>query len=143
MKGYPSWFSAGLISMVIGIVGATGFFMIPGFLEMRLGFEMPWMPQSGLRLLIFVVHVVAGLLAVLFLGALWAVHMRVHYKQRKGIISGIGNAVLIVGLGVTGVGLQYANEDGLLANFGALHVLGGLFLILIYFWHLLSRRWEL
>lgn len=143
MKGYPAWFSALFVTAVVLTVVLTGIAMTPGFLDLRLGMEIPWRPEGSWRLMVFVGHVGFGLLLVLILGALWAVHMRIHFKQRKRVISGVINGFLILMLAATGLGLQYANEDGLLANLGAAHLLAGIFFFLLYAWHLLSSRREL
>lgn len=139
MRGYPTWFMP-LILSAMGAGFVTGALLLPGFLYVRLEWEVPWRLPSDARIGIAAAHLLSGCLALVILGALWSVHVRTHWRHREHRQSGLTTATCLLVLAVTGAGIYYlSGEESSLAASGS-HVLVGVMFGVIFSWHALVGR---
>lgn len=105
-KGFYTWLSATLI-----ILALSGLLLIPTVLDLQLFWDVPWRLEISQRLYVAAIHVVAGLVLFLFIGALWAVHMRRGWRLSRNRLSGSTLVALMAVLGLTGIGIYYLGGE--------------------------------
>jgi len=139
MKGYPNGFRSALVATSLALY-ATGCLLAPTTLELRAAWELGWRLGGGARVWMAAAHAAFAFAALLFVGALWSVHMRSGWRRRRQRASGTLLGVALLLLAVTAVGVYYL-ADETLANVTALaHLALGLVLIAPFLWHLVKGR---
>lgn len=129
MNGYPKSFLP-LLTIVSSLLMLTGFLLIPAFVVFRLEQDIDWLMNlsitSGeLRQIITVLHAIFGWSMVWFIGALWTIHIRSHWRRHENRKSGIGFILLWGMLMGTALGIYYfGNPDWSKAS-SIIHVLLG------------------
>jgi hypothetical protein len=106
MTGYPKGFYAALL-LTLSVLAISGILLVPTFLDLQLLWDIPWRLPNAQRILVAAIHVIAGFVVFLFIGALWAVHMRRGWRLHRNRISGSTLATLMAALGLTGIGIYY------------------------------------
>lgn len=139
MKGYPSWFRPALLGTCLGLY-ASGCLLAPTTLVLRATWDLGWRLGGGARVGVVALHAALAFAAMLFMGALWSVHMRSGWRRHRQKTSGLLVTLPALLLALTGVGIYYlADED--LANAAAfVHLCAGLALLLPFAWHLVTGR---
>ncbi len=139
MKQYPRAFHP-LLLAVLGLLFCSGFLLLPHALSMRLEWDVPWQLPSAWRVAIAASHALAFMLTLLFLGALWTLHMRSGWLRGENRRSGLILISLFALLMFSGLGLYYLGEDmpGRIAFIS--HALGGLAVPLILLWHVIGAQ---
>lgn len=112
MKGYPAGFTR-LLLAILAALFLTGLILSPGALEMRLEWDVPWSLEGGQRVWAAAGHATSFFLTLLFLGALWTVHMRAGWVRRENVGSGVVLLAGFVLLAISGLALYYAGDEGL------------------------------
>jgi hypothetical protein len=140
MKGYPAWFRPALIAVSL-IVYVSGCLLAPSTLAMRAEWERGWSMASGPRQAMTAAHAATAFGLLLFIGALWAVHMRSGWRRRRQRISGLVMALGFCALIVTAVGVYYAGDQAWADAAGIGHLLLGLPLLVPFVWHAV-RGWR-
>ncbi len=110
--------------------------MIPGALEFKLQWEVDWRLSGEQRLPMVMLHVLSGWLLLMILGALWQVHLRAGWRQRKNHLSGITLALCLCVLAVTGIGLYYLGSELGQTISSVTHSGTGILFGLIIGWHI-------
>lgn len=135
MKGYPKSFQSvlygGLILMTI-----SGLLLIPTLLDMRLEWDVSWRLDYDSRVIWAALHLLAGMVLIMKLGAIWAVHIRVNWRKKRNHFSGLILGLLLMLLGLTAAGLYYFGDEDLSLYNSLLHTLGGLSLIILILYHM-------
>lgn len=140
MKGYPAWFRPALI-IVSALVYVSGCLLAPTTLALRAQWELTWRLGTAPRLAMAAAHATTALLLLLFIGSLWAVHMRSGWRRRRQRSSGLLMGVSFGALTLTAVGVYYLGDEAW-ANVAAIsHLLLGLLLLLPFAWHAV-RGWR-
>lgn len=125
MKGYPRRFLPGLVA-VFATLAVSGLLLVPTMLDLRFGWDVVWRLPGGHRLWVAALHSAAALALCGFAGALWSVHMRVGWRSRRHLISGLATAGLLGGTALTAVGVLYLGNEAWLLSASAVHTLLGL-----------------
>lgn len=139
MKGYPGWFRSSLISTCLGLY-ASGCLLAPTTLELRAAWGLGWRLGGGARIGVVALHAGLAMLALLFVGALWSVHMRSGWRRHRQKTSGLLVALPALLLGLTGVGIYYLADEELANAAAFVHLGVGLVLLLPFVWHLVAGQ---
>ncbi|MDG6777934.1 hypothetical protein QCB44_04350 [Thiomicrorhabdus sp. zzn3] len=146
MAGYPKHFIYLLIFLAF-LLFASGILLTPSVLLFRLEMEYNWLfdgplsqlAQGGLRHAVTVTHAIAGWITVWFIGTLWTIHMRTHWRRNENRMNGAIFTLFWFMLIVSSLGIYYFGDPdwsfysgmvhtglGLMLPFGVwLHRLGG------------------
>ncbi|WP_237260628.1 hypothetical protein [Thiomicrorhabdus immobilis] len=93
MNGYPKFFLPSLMATTT-LLFISGLLLLPSLIIFRLQWDIDWLMElplsSGdLRLWTTAIHVVFGWLMVWFIGSLWTIHIRNHWRRKENITSGL------------------------------------------------------
>lgn len=124
MKGYPRRFLPGLVTTFV-VLAISGFLLLPTALEFRLGFDVAWRLPGDQRLWVAGLHSALGLAMCAFAGALWSLHMRVGWRSRRHVVSGICTVAVLTGAALTGIGLLYLGNKTWLTSASVAHTVVG------------------
>ena len=139
MKGYPHWTLRALVGTTTAIV-ATGLLLTPGTLVMRAGMDLAWMLPSDGRLVTAALHATAGFPLMLFIGALWSIHMRAGWRKGRRRASGLALALTMPLLALSAVGVYYFGGERLAAWAAYGHLGIGAIMVALFAWHWMTRR---
>jgi hypothetical protein len=134
MKGYPRWFRPTVMAIAFALY-VTGCLLAPTTLQLRLDIAVPWRLGAGARIGMAALHATAALLAMLAIGALWSVHMRVGQRRPGQRRSGWLTVVPALLLAASAVGLYYLGDETWAERVALLHLVLGLALALPFIWH--------
>jgi hypothetical protein len=139
MKGYPRFFHP-LLWATLAMLYITGLVLGPSALEMRLEWEMPWRLGAGLRLPVAAAHALLAFIALLFLGALSALHVRTGLRRQRSVISGLTLLSSFAVLTLSALGIYYLGEERAGAWASVVHLSVGILVALPLASHVLSSR---
>jgi len=139
LSSYPHWFFPLLLVIMIVLL-ASGVLLIPTMLEMRLAWESPLQISADVRLAGAALHTTVAFLAMILLGALSIVHMRMGWRRHLNRISGIGLLLLFGALLLTAVGMFYFGDEDFSRWSSIVHTVVGFIVALLFFWHLEKGR---
>jgi heme A synthase len=139
MKGYPKWFTAKLITGFCLVSFVTGLSLFPTFLNLKMEWDMPWTLQADQRTWVIAGHVLFGFISFMILGALFSLHMRLGWRKKTKVKSGIALVVLTFILGLTGISVLYMGNEQLSNASSITHFFAGLTLTSVYFLHLFLK----
>lgn len=125
MKGYPRRFLPGLVA-AFGVLAASGLLLVPGMLDLRFGFDVAWRLSGSQRVWIALLHSALALTMCGFAGALWSMHMRVGWRSRRHVVSGIATTCLLAATALTSLGVLYFGNELSLMTASASHTVFGL-----------------
>ena len=134
MKGYPRRFYHCLMAAFAG-VGASGLVLTPTTLLLRFDTSLAWRIASESLVFVAALHAAFGFIASWIFGALWTVHIRAGWRQRRQTGSGLTLVSALLGLILTGVGIYYLASDAWANAAAGLHVVLGLAGIAVFTWH--------
>jgi hypothetical protein len=139
MNAYPPGFKA-VLHAVLSVLFFSGLLLMPGSLEMRLEWGVPWSLDSGSRVWVAAGHAASYFATLLLLGALWTIHMRSGWLRAENTLSG---SLMLASFGLlmlSGLGLYYAGDEALGRIALYVHLLAGLTLPLLLGVHILGAR---
>ena len=142
MKGYPSWFTPRLISIILAILFVTGLLLAPTTLQIRLQLDFPWRLNSDYKVFTAALHSFLSLITIAMVGALSSIHMRQEWKREKNRLSGILLLGTLFFLTLTGLGIYYFGNDFLSSISSVSHLVAGIIVFLIYIWHFSWNRFN-
>jgi hypothetical protein len=138
MHSYPKYFLPWLWS-ITGVLFCSGLLLIPGALELRLEWDVPFGLGSA-RIAVAALHALMAFATLVAIGALIPVHMRLGLRQRRQQFSGL----LIVGwfalLALTALGVYYLAHPTFSVIVSVAHIVLGAAMILPLAWHALKGR---
>jgi ABC-type spermidine/putrescine transport system permease subunit II len=138
MRGYPSWFYK-LLLIAFGLLVVSGILLIPDALEFRLEWDITWHLPGNQRLIDVALHAMVAFVVASIFGAIWSVHMRIGWRHRKNIKSGIFLAAILLFLIVSGIGIYYlADTVSVMAS--ATHIIFGITLPCLMAYHIIVGR---
>lgn len=140
MKGYPSWFTPKLISIIMALLFLTGLLLAPTTLVLRMQLEFPWRLNSDYKVFTAALHAFFSLITIAVIGALSSIHMRQEWKREKNRLSGIILLSILFFLTLTGLGIYYFGNDSLSTISSVSHLAAGIVVFVIYVWHLSWSR---
>ncbi|RUO81306.1 hypothetical protein CWI84_00660 [Idiomarina tyrosinivorans] len=133
-----------MLLAVIMISVVSGCLMIPTLLEFKLQMAVDWRLSGSQRLWTVSFHVLASIISLILMGALWQVHMKLGWRKQQHRGSGTFCAISLVVMAVTGVGLYYLSQLDMQLWTALAHTALGLAFTLAFLLHLLfsirSRR---
>ncbi|MED5621163.1 hypothetical protein [Ideonella sp. BN130291] len=139
MKGYPRWFQPALLAGSLGLY-ASGCLLAPTTLQLRADWDLAWRLAANARIGMAALHATLAFVVLMFVGALWSVHMRSGWRRHRQKSSGLLVALPALLLALTGVAVYYLADEAW-ANVAALVHLGvGVLLLLPFLWHLVAGR---
>lgn len=124
MKGYPRSFLPALVE-TFAVLAVSGLLLVPTVLDLRFGFGVVWRLTGGQRLWVAMLHSFAALLMCAFAGALWSLHMRAGWRNRRHVVSGLATIGVLAGTALTALGVLYFGDERWLLSASALHTLLG------------------
>lgn len=139
MKGYPRAFLGWLLA-TLGSLFGTGLLLAPTTLAMRAKLEVSWRLSVALRNGCAIAHASLGLMVLLFLGAIWGIHMRSGWRRRRHYVSGIGVVTLLAALAATALVIYYASDEAVNSAASVAHLAIGMGVCLLFVWHWLRGR---
>ena len=144
MNGYPKIFLPSLITTTFAVF-LTGLLLIPAFLIFRMQWDIEWLMElpitSGtIRLWINGFHVFFGWLMIGFIGSLWTIHMRNHWRRKENRKSGLAFMVFWALIIVTSLLIYYASHETLSQYSSIVHTILGLFVPIGLIAHRLSGK---
>lgn len=130
MNGYPKHFLFFLITTTI-IVLISGLFLVPTFMIFRMESDIEWLMNfpfsSGeLRQLTTTFHAISGWLMAWFIGAIWTIHMRSHWRRNENRLSGVIFTSVWALLIASSLGIYYFGDPDLSKLSSLIHVSVGL-----------------
>jgi len=134
MSGYPTWFRPALLGTLL-LMLLSGLLLVPTTLVMRADLSVAWrLPGSG-RILCAALHAGAGFALMLFVGALWSLHMRSGWRRRQQRVSGLLVSALLLALVLSAIAVYYAGDESFAALAAWLHLGAGVALLGPFGWH--------
>lgn len=129
MNGYPKGFLISLITISLLLI-LTGLLLIPAFLVFRLEQEQDWLmnlsiASGNLRHNLTTLHAIFGWTIVWFIGALWTIHIRSHWRKNENRKNGIVFLSLWTILIITALGIYYFGDPDWSKASSIIHVLFG------------------
>ena len=133
MNGYPKGFFPLLMATTV-LIFVSGLLLIPSFLSFRMQFDHAWVDwlmtlpitHGALRVTITSLHVFLGWAMIWFIGSLWTIHMRTHWRRNENRASGLSFMVFWIILILSGLAIFYVSHEDLSQFSSLLHVLLGL-----------------
>lgn len=110
LSGYPNWFYKMLLVAMITIL-LSGLLMIPTMLEFKLDMDVVWRLSGEHRLNAAAIHTIFGWLLMMQAGALWHAHMRAGWRKALNRPTGLGSALVLVGLTASAIALFYLGSS--------------------------------
>ena len=140
MKGYPSSFKLMLYGVALAVL-ISGILLVPTMLDLRLEWDMPWrLPLAG-RTAAVAAHLGAALWLMMLFGAAWTVHMRLGWRAKHNLVSGLFIVGLMLVLALSSVGIYYLGDEDLSLWASLIHTVIGLSLPLMFVYHItLGKR---
>jgi hypothetical protein len=125
VKGYPRRFLPALIATFI-VLAVSGLLLVPTLLDVRFGWDVVWRLSGSQRLWVAGLHSAMALAICGFAGALWSVHMRVGWRSRRHLHSGLWTLGLLVGTALTALGILYFGDERWSLSASAVHTVLGI-----------------
>jgi hypothetical protein len=119
--GYPRHFLSVLWTVLIAIT-LTGAALIPGALELRWDMDVPLHLPPGSRLGMAALHALCAFLMLALLGALYVLHMRMGWRHRQNIGTGLFSVCTLAALTLTGLGIYYLADEAASQWTSGLHI---------------------
>jgi len=120
MKGYPRRFLPSLATC-FALLATTGLLLLPTALEFRFGWDVAWRLPGAQRLWVAALHSALALLMCGFAGALWSLHVRVGWRSRRHLRTGLTTIGLLLAAGLSALGVLCAGNEGWLMAASAAH----------------------
>jgi len=139
VRTYPPGFATVLHFALAGLL-ASGLLLVPGALQMRLEWNLPWALGDGARVWVAATHAACFFTLLALLGAVWTVHMRAGWLRRENRLSGAALLAAFGVLAVSGLGLYYAGGETLPRWSVIAHLLAGSAVPALYVAHRLGAR---
>lgn len=139
MKGYPKWFFAFLIWVLLGLF-VSGFLLIPTMLEVRLEWQMFWRLTSDMRILTAAIHTFLSFIVLGVIGALMPIHMRAGWRHRRHHRSGLTLFGMTLLLLMTAIGIYYLSDEQTSLYASLIHLASGAGMIMLAVYHILRGR---
>jgi hypothetical protein len=130
MNGYPKGFLPALITTSLLVI-TTGLLLIPAFLIFRMEQEQDWLmnvsiASGSLRHTLTTLHAVFGWAMVWFIGALWTIHIRSHWRRHENRTNGLVFVGIWLLLIISALGIYYFGDPDWSKTSSLLHVVVGL-----------------
>ncbi|QBZ82397.1 hypothetical protein GHNINEIG_00427 [Hydrogenovibrio crunogenus] len=126
MNGYPKFFFL-LVFTILVILLISGVLLVPAFLFFRMESNIAWLmdfpfSSGDLRHLTTSLHAISGWLMVWFIGAIWTIHMRSHWRRHENRLSGVVFTSVWAFLIVSSLGIYYFGDPDLSQLSSLIHV---------------------
>lgn len=139
MKAYPPGFLK-VFWWVLAILFVSGLLLLPGMLELRLGWALPSALKWDARVWWAALHGLAAFAALLAIGALLPLHVRSGLRRGKNLKSGIGVLAVVGGLALTGWLIYYVSDERFGAWASVVHCIVGMGAALLVAVHVILGR---
>lgn len=125
MNGYPKFFLPSLMATTI-LLFISGLLLIPSLFIFRLQWDIDWLfelpfTSGALRLWITAIHVLLGWLIVWFIGSLWTLHIRNHWRRKENLKSGMIFILFWLIIVLSSLFIYYASNEDLSQYSSILH----------------------
>jgi hypothetical protein len=121
MLGYPKKFQP-LFWCAVALLCFSGLLLIPGALELRLDWDVPWHLPDGSRVYVAMLHAFGAFAVLVAVGALIPLHMRMGLRRKHNVVSGLTVATLAGLLVLTSLGVYYFADERASLWSSALHI---------------------
>lgn len=139
MKAYPRGFLP-LMWCVMATLFASGLLLVPGMLELKLGWDVALPLPEGSRLWFAAVHALVAFAALVCVGALLPLHVRHGWRLRQNVRSGLAVLTVFAVLALTGLAIYYIAEERVSLWSSALHACIGIVAALAITIHVIAAR---
>ena len=144
MNGYPKSFNFSL-KTVFSMLWLSGVLLIPSCLMFRLEFDWEWLMDLSIssgqtRHILTVLHAMLGWSLLWFLGALFTIHIRNHWRRRENAFNGIVFLSAWILLIASALGIYYLGVDWSNRLSAIIHTALGLLMPLLLILHISKGR---
>ena len=147
MNGYPKLFKPTLI-LTFSLLFITGLLLLPSFAQFKLEWDFDWLyespfnliSQGGFRQISTFLHALSGWTMLGFLGAIWSIHMRNHWRKKENSMNGIWFVLSWAFLFISALGIYYLGDATLSHTSSIIHTLLGLVMPLLLIQHIVLGR---
>ena len=139
MNGYPKSFLPSLMATTL-LLFISGVLLLPSLMIFRLQWDIDWLMASplasgDLRLWITAIHVFLGWAMIWFIGNLWTIHIRNHWRRKENFVSGLTFILFWVLIIFSSLFIYYVSNHDLSQYSSILHTILGLMLPLALWIH--------
>ncbi|MDX1914350.1 MAG: hypothetical protein SFU55_02100 [Methylophilus sp.] len=113
----------------------TGMMLAPTTLALKLEWSVPWRLSSDWHIGMSAMHVTFSFMTLMYIGALWTIHMRSGWGKRKNQITGLIMLLIFLTLTLTGLGIYYLGDESLSTYASGIHLIAGLSIPLCFGLH--------
>ena len=139
MVGYPRGFArimwAGFAALLV-----SGLLLVPDALQRRLDWAMPLLLSEGWHLPVAAIHAASAWFALLLIGALQAVHVRIGWRRRLNLATGIALLISAALLAITALVINYAGDERISLSASLSHLGAALLVAVLAVVHTLKGR---
>lgn len=139
MKAYPKWFLP-FLWFVMVTISLSGIGLLPKVMELRFPILTPFEINNDFSELMRMGHAVIAFVYCALIGALWATHMRLGWRKRSKLKTGLTLALLSLLLMVTALFLYYSGDDAVANPASVIHIVAGIALTLLFLMHFFTRE---
>ncbi len=139
MRGYPKNF-LGFLLITLFISLISGLLLIPTALELKFAISIYDPSPESLAEYLHLSHALFSFLILFIIGSLWSIHMRSGWHKKQNIITGLGLTLGFFILFLSGIGLYYFIDDTFLNSTSVIHIIIGIFIIILFIIHYLYAR---
>ena len=144
MNGYPKLFLK-LLMLTFAVLWLSGILLYPSMAVFKLEWEYDWLMDSGLasgsiRQTFTTLHAIAGWLMVWFIGTLWTIHLRTHWRRYENRKSGSLFSFSWLILTLSALGIYYFGNQEMSYLSTLIHALVGLIMPLLLVQHVMTGR---
>ena len=110
MVGYPRGFARVMWTGFAALL-LSGLLLLPDALQRRLDWAMPLLLPEGWHLPVAAIHATSAWFALLLTGAMLAVHVRIGWRRRLNLATGIALSISAALLAMTAIVINYTGDE--------------------------------
>ncbi|WP_262690095.1 hypothetical protein [Kordiimonas aestuarii] len=135
MRGYPKSFKPMLYGVAV-MVFTSGLLLTPTMLDMRLEWDVPWRLPFEARTGVVMAHFAAAMWLLMIFGAAWTVHMRLGWRTKRNLVSGLTLVAAMLVMALTSVGIYYFGDEDMSLLASVIHTVLGLLAPVVLLYHI-------
>jgi hypothetical protein len=139
MVGYPRGFPR-LLWIGVAALLLSGLLLMPDALQRRLDWSLPLQLPDGWHLPVAAIHALCAWFALLLVGALLAVHVRIGWRRRLNLATGLALLIGFALLAISAIVLSYVADERVGLSASVLHMGTAVLATLLTLVHTLKGR---
>jgi hypothetical protein len=139
MKTYPKWFES-FVWGLIAIMTLSGLLIIPKVMDLRFALILSLQIGDDLTQYSRVFHAILAFVFMMVFGALWTSHMRLGWRKKSNIKTGLSLVILNIILAISALVFYYSFEDNISNTASLIHIIAGILMPCILLFHFQNRN---